>query len=61
MSLAATVRASENGYPMVSEESTPVVNKRERLSRQERAAVIELFVQKYVDLKHLFLSRVPLA
>lgn len=48
-SLSATIRASENGLSLVSEESIPVVSKKERLSRQERAAVVESFVQKYVE------------
>lgn len=48
-SVSATTRASENGFPLVSEESIPVVNKKERLTRQERAAVVESFVQKYME------------
>lgn len=52
-SLSVTTRASDNGFPLVSEETIPVVIKKERLTRQERAAVIESFIQKYVDHEYL--------
>lgn len=48
-SLSASARAKENGFSLVSEESvSPGTKKKERLSRQERAAVVESFVLKYV-------------
>lgn len=44
-----STQATSNGFPLVSEEPTPVVSKKERLSRQERTAVVESFVQKCVE------------
>lgn len=49
-SLSASARAKDNGFSLVSEESIPAgTKKKERLSRQERAAVVESFVLKYVE------------
>lgn len=49
-SLSASARAKDNGFSLVSEESIPAgTKKKERLSRQERAAVVESFVLKYME------------
>ena len=59
---AATVKASsfatEDGHAAALEESSPASEKKRRLSRQERTALVESFVIKCVNITLLLEDRI---